>query len=156
MIDLFNHLKYDAWIVGNHEFDLGVETFAKAVAKSEMPVWAANISSEGKRSGEISPDSFGKIQPYILKELDGIKIAIIGLTTPGMPFWFRPEFIRGFDFEYSVEPVRRAITKAKYDGAEAIVLAGHMGLKPRSGGDDFANTVVALTTEFPQVAAFIA
>jgi len=31
-----------------------------------------------------------------------------------------------------------------------------MGLKPRSGGDDFANTVVALTTEFPQVAAFIA
>jgi len=34
-----------------------------------------------------------------------------------------PEFIRGFDFEYSVEPVRRAITKAKSDGAEAIVLA---------------------------------
>jgi len=48
-----------------------------------------------------------------LREIDGIKIAIIGVTTPGMPFWFRPEFIRGFDFEYSVEPVRRAITKGE-------------------------------------------
>src|SRR5205085_3150188 len=35
-------------------------------------------------------------------------------------------------------------------------LAGHMGLKPRTGGDDFANNIVALTTEFPEVAAFIA
>ena len=154
MIDLFNHFKYDAWIVGNHEFDWGVETFADALAKSEMPVLAANM--HGKASGEISTNPFAKIQPYILKEVDGIKIAIVGVTTPGMPFWLRPEFIRGFDFEYSVEPVRRAMIKAKSEGADAIVLAGHMGLKPRSGGDDFANNVGALTSEFPEVAAFIA
>src|SRR6266478_4245792 len=158
MIDLFNYLKYDAWIVGNHEFDWGVEPFMNALTKSKMPVVAANMSREGKSSGEIldSGNPFAKVRPYILKEIDGIKIAIIGVTTPGMPFWFRPEFIRGFHFEYSVEPVRRAITKAKSDGAEAIVLAGHMGLKPRSGGDDFANTVVALTAEFPKIVAFIA
>src|SRR5881394_145175 len=83
MIDLFNHLKYDAWIVGNHEFDWGVERFMNALAKSNMPVLAANMSLEGKPSGEILP--FAKIQPSILKEIDGIKIAIIGLTTPGMP-----------------------------------------------------------------------
>jgi 2',3'-cyclic-nucleotide 2'-phosphodiesterase/3'-nucleotidase len=156
MIDLFNHLKYDAWIVGNHEFDWGVEPFMNALAKSDMPVLAANMSMEGKRSGEILAKPLAKVQPSILKEMDGIKIAIIGVTTPGMPFWFRPEFIRGFDFEYSVEPVGRAITKAKSDGADAIVLAGHMGLKPRTGGDDFANNVVALTAEFPEVPAFIA
>src|SRR5205823_12906528 len=80
MIDLFNHLKYDAWIVGNHEFDWGVETFANAVGKSEMPVLAANMSMEGKPS-EIAAKPFTKIQPYILKEIDGIRIAIIGLTT---------------------------------------------------------------------------
>jgi 5'-nucleotidase / UDP-sugar diphosphatase len=156
MIDLFNHLKYDAWIVGNHEFDWGVEPFMNALAKSKMPVLAANMSMEGKRSGEISEQPFATIQPSILKEIDGIKIAIIGVTTPGMPFWFRPEFIHGFDFEYSVEPVRRAIRTAKSDGADAIVLAGHMGLKPRTGGDDFANNIVALTAEFPGVPAFIA
>src|SRR6184192_1853062 len=81
MIDLFNHLKYDAWIVGNHEFDWGVERFMNALAKSNMPVLAANMSLEGKPGGEILP--FAKIQPSILKEIDGIKIAIIGLTTPG-------------------------------------------------------------------------
>jgi 2',3'-cyclic-nucleotide 2'-phosphodiesterase/3'-nucleotidase len=156
MIDLFNHLRYDAWIVGNHEFDWGVETFVNALTKSEMPVLGANISMEGKAAGEFSANPFTKIQPYILKEFDGIKIAIIGVTTPGMPFWFRPEFIRGFDFAYSVAPVRRAMIKAKSDGAHAIVLAGHMGLKPRSGGDDFANNVVALTSEFREVAAFVA
>jgi 2',3'-cyclic-nucleotide 2'-phosphodiesterase/3'-nucleotidase len=156
MLDLFNYLKYDAWIVGNHEFDWGVEPFLKALAKSKMPVLAANLATDGKPSGEIFAPPLAKIQPYILKEFGEIKIAIIGVTTPGMPFWFRPEFIRDFVFGYSVEPVRHAITKAKSDGAVAIVLAGHMGLKPRTGGDDFANNIVALTSEFPEVAAFIA
>jgi 2',3'-cyclic-nucleotide 2'-phosphodiesterase (5'-nucleotidase family) len=73
-----------------------------------------------------------------------------------MSFWLRPEFIRGLAFEHSVDPVRRAIAAAKGEGADSIVLAGHMGLKPRSGGDDFANNVITLTSEFPDVAAFIA
>src|SRR5438046_3918255 len=138
-------MKYDALIVSNHEIDWGVEPFMNAQTKSKMPVVAANMSRERKSSGEIldSGNPFAKVRPYILKEIDGIKIAIIGVTTPGMPFWFRPEFIRGFDFEYSVEPARRAIIKATGDGAEAIVLAGHMGLKPRSGGCDFVTPRVA-------------
>src|SRR6266581_7591875 len=53
MIDLFNHLKYDAWIVGNHEFDWGVGPFMNALAKSDMPILAANMSMEGKGSGDI-------------------------------------------------------------------------------------------------------
>jgi 5'-nucleotidase / UDP-sugar diphosphatase len=158
MIDLFNHLKYDAWIVGNHEFDWGVETFLNALTRSTMPVLAANVSMDGIAAGDFrdAKHPFAKLQPYILKEIAGIKIAIIGVATPGMPFWFRPEFTRGFDFRYPVELVRRAITKAKSDGANAIVLAGHMGLKPRTGGDDFANNVMSLTTEFSEAAVFIA
>jgi len=158
MIDLFNHLKYDAWIVGNHEFDWGIEPFLRALQRSNMPVLAANTLLEGKPAGEI-PDTknpLAKIQPYILKEIAGIKIAIIGMTTPGMPFWLRPEFTAGVDFQYPVEPVRRAMAKAKSEGANAIVLAGHMGLKARTGGDDFANNVMSLTSEFPETAVFIA
>ena len=34
MIDLFNHLEYDAWILGNHEFDWGIEPFQQALARS--------------------------------------------------------------------------------------------------------------------------
>ena len=73
-----------------------------------------------------------------------------------MSFWLPREFTVGIDFQYPVESVRRAIAKANSEGADAIVLTGHMGLKPRTGGDDFANTVMALTSEFPDVAVFIA
>jgi 2',3'-cyclic-nucleotide 2'-phosphodiesterase/3'-nucleotidase len=158
MIDLFNHLKYDAWVIGNHEFDWTIEPFQQALLRSAMPVLAANTVLESKPAGEF-PDAkhpLAKIQPYIIKEIAGIKLAIIGVTTPGMSFWLPREFTAGIDFQHPVEPVRRAIAKAKGDGADVIVLTGHMGLKPRTRGDDFANTVVALTLEFPDVAAFIA
>ncbi len=158
MIDLFNHLNYDAWIVGNHEFDWGMETFIDALQRSTMPVLAANTVLNGKPAGASSDSQhpFAKIQPLIVKEIAGIKLAIIGVTTPGMPFWFVPEFTRGIEFQHPVEPVRRAITRAKSEGASVIVISGHMGLKMRTGGDDFANTVMALTSEFPEVAVFIA
>src|SRR5881398_685758 len=94
MIDLFNHLNYDAWIVGNHEFDWGMETFIDALQRSTMPVLAANTVLNGKPAGASSDSQhpFAKIQPLIVKEIAGIKLAIIGVTTPGMPFWFVPEF----------------------------------------------------------------
>jgi len=158
MIDLLNHLEYDAWVVGNHEFDWGMECFEHALQQSNMPVLAANMLMEQKPAGEF-PDGnqpLAKIQPYILKEIAGIKLAIVGVTTPGMAFWLWPELTRGLDFRHPVEPVRRAIARAKSDGADAIVLTGHMGLKTRTGGDDFANTVMALTSEFPEIAVFIA
>lgn len=158
MIDLFDHLKYDAWIVGNHEFDWGMETFFGALQRSTMPVLAANTVLDGKPAGASSDSKhpFAKIQPLIVKEIAGIKLAIIGVTTPGMPFWLPREFTRGIEFQNPVEPFRRAIAKAKGEGADAIVLSGHMGLKMRTGGDDFANTVMALTSEFPEATVFIA
>ena len=158
MIELFNLLGYDAWVVGNHEFDWGIEPFLHVIKRSSMPVLAANALLEGKAAGEFDDarHPFAKIRPFILKEIDGIKIAIIGLTTPGMPFWFPPQFIAGMEFQNPIEPVRRAIRRARSLGADAVVLAGHMGLKDRTGGDDFANQVMALTSEFPEAAVFIA
>jgi 2',3'-cyclic-nucleotide 2'-phosphodiesterase (5'-nucleotidase family) len=158
MIDLFNHLKYDAWVIGNHEFDWGIEPFTNALQKSAMPVLAANTILDEKPAGSSSDSQhpFAKVQPFIVKEIEGIKVAIIGITTPGMSFWLPREFTVGIDFQNPIEPARRAIVKARSEGADVIVLTGHMGLKPRTGGDDFANTVMALTSEFPDVAAFIA
>jgi 5'-nucleotidase / UDP-sugar diphosphatase len=49
MIDLFSHLKYDAWIIGNHEFDWGMQAFQQALQRSAMPVLAANTVLEGCR-----------------------------------------------------------------------------------------------------------
>jgi len=158
MIDLLNHLNYDAWVVGNHEFDWGMECFQQALQRSNMPVLAANMLLEGKEAGEFADTKhpFAKVRPFIVKEVAGIKIAIIGVTTPGMQFWLWPELTRGLNFRHPVDPVRRAIASAKSEGADAIILTGHMGLKERTGGDDFANTVMALTSEFPEIPVFIA
>ena len=158
MIDLFNYLKYDAWVIGNHEFDWGIEPFQQALQKSEMPVLGANTILQGKPAGTCSGSQhpFAKVQPFVMKQIGGIKVAIVGITTPGMSFWLPREFTLGMDFQHPVEPARRAIAQAKSEGADAIVLTGHMGLKPRTGGDDFANTVMALTSEFPDITAFIA
>jgi len=158
MIDLFNHLKYDAWIVGNHEFDWGIETFINALQRSAMPVLAANTMLAGRAAGAYSDSQhpLAKVQPLIIKQIADIKVAIIGVTTPGMPFWLGPEFTGKIEFQNPIEPVRRAIAMARSKGADVIVLSGHMGLKMRTGGDDFANTVTALTSEFPDVALFIA
>src|SRR5438445_8372505 len=111
MIDLFNYLEYDAWVVGNHEFDWGIEGFRQDLQRSTMPVLAANTILEGKSAGEFADAKhpLAKIQPFILKEIAGIKLAIIGITTPGMSFWLPREFTRGIDFQQPIQPVRRAI-----------------------------------------------
>ena len=144
MIDLFNLLRYDAWIIGNHEFDWGMEPFLHASRRSEMPVLAANVTGATR------------IQPFLLKEIGGIRLAIVGLTTPGMPYWFLPRFTEGLRFEDPVDAARRAVRQAKSLGVDAIILAGHMGLKEQTGGDDFANRAISLTAEFPEAAVFIA
>src|SRR5882724_4505689 len=79
MIDLLNHLEYDAWVVGNHEFDWGMECFEHALQQSNMPVLAANMLMEGKPEFPDAKRPFAKIQPFILKEIAGIKIAIVGI-----------------------------------------------------------------------------
>src|SRR5436305_13882854 len=103
-----------------------------------MPVFAANTVLQAKPTGEFSDTKhpFAKLQPFTLKEIAGIKLAIIGVTTPGMLFWFRPEVARGLDLKSPVEPVRRAIASARSVGAEAVTLTGHTALKRRSGAAD--------------------
>ena len=53
MIDLFNHLKYDAWVIGNHEFDWGMQPFTNALQKSAMPVLGANTTLRRKTAALI-------------------------------------------------------------------------------------------------------
>ena len=145
MISLLNKLKYDAWVIGNHEFDWGLEALANAVDQSDMPVLSSNAQLGDRAAwdaaaGDASP--LNKIRPYVMREVAGFRIAIIGATTPGLSAWLHPKLLQNFS---AIEPaltVKNAVAEARTDGAHCVVIAGHMGLK--NDKDDYANPVRAI------------
>jgi 2',3'-cyclic-nucleotide 2'-phosphodiesterase/3'-nucleotidase len=141
MIRCFAALGYDAWVVGNHEFDWGADAFAAAVAASPMPVLSGNARLAGR--------FLDRIRPWLMKEIAGIRLAVIGLTTPALTTWLPPEYLHDYEALDPVESLRRILGEVAAQKPDAIVLAGHMGLKRR---DDFANCVGELTEDFPQLA----
>jgi 2',3'-cyclic-nucleotide 2'-phosphodiesterase/3'-nucleotidase len=143
MIRLLNALRYDAWVVGNHEFDWGIMPFAQAVQLSAMPVLSGNSRIHAAES------ALTRLKPYLIKEVAGFRLAFIGLTTPGLADWLPPENLRGFAVLDPLETLRRLMREVATLQPDAIILAGHMGLTRL---DDYANPIGALTREFPQLA----
>ena len=150
MIRCLNALAYDAWVVGNHEFDWGLEAFADCVGLSSMPVLSGNAMIAGTPVGKLS-DSAGplaRLRPFLFKEVAGFRLAIISLTTPALSSWLPQEKLSGFEVLDPVETLRELLREVGAQKPDAILLAGHMGLTRR---DDYANRVGALTREFPQL-----
>ena len=152
MIDLFNKLGYDAWVLGNHEFDWGPEVVLDAVTRSAMPVLTGNMTLEGRPAGSLQDVShpLARIVPHLVKTVGGFRIGLIGLTTPGLPYWLRPELLNGYE---ATDPLKTLRSSMKYlreeEKVDAVVVCGHMGLKEE---DDFANPVGALlAAEGPDV-----
>ena len=146
MIRALNALNYDAWVVGNHEFDWGMEALGAAVKNSTMPVLSGNSRWEDRAPGhDASP-----LRPYIVKEAAGFRIAIIGLTTPALATWLPPENLRGFEALDPLESLASILREVEALKPDAIILAGHMGLIRR---DNEANQIGALTRAFPQLTA---
>jgi 2',3'-cyclic-nucleotide 2'-phosphodiesterase (5'-nucleotidase family) len=146
IVRLLNHLQFDAWTLGNHEFDWGSDTLAACIAEAKVPVLAGNL----KPVSDDAKAKFATVQPFVLKEVDGVKVAIVGLTTPGIPNWSRPRLIPGLEFESNVVALRRIIPRLKDARADVIVLAVHQGI--REGGDDHANQLNAVAYGFPEIA----
>jgi 2',3'-cyclic-nucleotide 2'-phosphodiesterase (5'-nucleotidase family) len=145
MIRCFNGLGYDAWVIGNHEFDFGPDALASTIALSQMPVLSGNARIDG-----ASP--LARIRPWMIKEVAGIRLALVSLTTPGLPAWIPPENLRGFSVLQPAETLRGLLREVTAQKPDAIILTGHMGLTRL---DDFANPVGALTREFPQLTVFL-
>src|SRR5687768_13064868 len=143
MIDLFNRLNYDAWVIGNHEFDWGLDIVSRSVAASKMPVLAANAKAGGKWTNtlEDKANPLSKISPFLIKEVAGFRIGIIGAVTPGLPAWLHPSLLKDFSAADPLGSVKFAVRKLTAEKVDAIVLASHFGLKGVDGGtgrpDDF-------------------
>ena len=75
MIDLLNHLPLDVMVLGNHEFDFGLDVLRERLAETQFSVLASNlVTPQGEPLAEV--------QTGVLLPFDGWTIGIFGLVTP--------------------------------------------------------------------------
>lgn len=120
IIAAFNAMRFDAMAVGNHEFNFGLPALRKAMGESQFPWLAANVRPT---------DSHGVLpfQPYIIKQVDDVRIGIVGFVTPGIPRWESPEHYQGLEFEQIVDAARRVIPEVR-PKVDLLVVIMHSGL----------------------------
>ena len=131
IIELMNQIGYDIAIPGNHEFDYGVERFLSLSETASFPYVCCNFSRDGKL---IFPS-------YVIREYDGVKLAFVGVTTPKVlftatPSTFRNEhgsliygFMQDNDGADLYAAVQSAVDDACAEGADYVILLGHLGNK---------------------------
>ena len=133
-IKLMNALEYDASAIGNHEFDYGIDRFFELTELAEFPYLSCNFTREGELL----------FAPYIIKEFDGVKIALIGISTPdtfqvSTPTYFQDEngnyiysFCEGNNGENLYAAVQKAVDDARAEGAQYVIAMAHLGISTES------------------------
>ncbi len=120
MIAAMNVMHYDAAVIGNHEFNYGVPALRAAISKAAFPFVAANV-----RDAQGRPF----VAPYTLIDRRGVRIAIIGGTTPGSMLWDRDNLRdAGLTVTDIVASVRTAVTEVRKRNADVVVVLLHSGL----------------------------
>lgn len=119
-----NALEYDAAVLGNHEFNYGQDLLRQAISDSHCPWLSANILNEADGN-----PAFGK--PYRIFELpQGIRIALLGLTTHFIPNWEEPQHIDGLTFADALEAAKYWVEQIKStEQTDAIIVSYHGGFE---------------------------
>ncbi|EJL7832413.1 bifunctional UDP-sugar hydrolase/5'-nucleotidase [Vibrio vulnificus] len=111
---------YDAMALGNHEFDNPLDVLMKQKEWANFPMLSANIYD--KKTGERM------FQAYEMFDKQGIKIAVIGLTTEDTAKLGNPEFIGAIDFRDPKEEAKKLIAELKETEKPDLIFAvTHMG-----------------------------
>ena len=151
MMLVMNSLNYDAMTVGNHEYNFGLKVLEKARAEANFPWLSANTYDIAKQQPHY--------KPYILKEVSGVRIGILGLTTPGVPNWDNPPNYAGLEFHEPVSEARKWVSVLRdREKVDVVVIAMHMGLgedlrtgEVSPGQVAHENEAIAIAQEVPGV-----
>jgi 2',3'-cyclic-nucleotide 2'-phosphodiesterase/3'-nucleotidase len=121
MMLTMNALRYDAMTVGNHEYNFGLQVLNKAHSEAKFPWLSANTYKKGTDETAYTP--------YLVKEVNGVRVGILGLTTPGIPNWENAPNYAGLEFREPVAEAKKwtAILRER-ERVDVIVVAMHMGL----------------------------
>jgi len=117
-----NALHYDAMAVGNHEYNFGLKVLEKARSEAQFPWLSANTYDKGTARTHY--------KPYIVKEVSGVRVGVLGLTTPGIPNWENVPNYAGLEFHETVSEAGKWVTVLRNtEKVDLVVIAMHMGLE---------------------------
>jgi 2',3'-cyclic-nucleotide 2'-phosphodiesterase/3'-nucleotidase len=99
LADIYNDIGYDAMTIGNHDIETGHDVYDRWRSQCKFPILAANAIDV--KTGEPY------FRPYTTLVRSGIKIAILGLTSPCIPYWLPRPLWEGIRFENMLTSARK-------------------------------------------------
>jgi 2',3'-cyclic-nucleotide 2'-phosphodiesterase/3'-nucleotidase len=122
MMLAMNALGFASLTLGNHEYNFGLAVLEKARKEASFPWLSANIYKTGSTDPVYTP--------YLVREVQGVRVGILGLTTPGVPSWENEANYAGLTFAQPVAAARRWVELLrKQERVDVLVVAMHMGLE---------------------------
>ncbi len=151
MMLAMNALKYDSMTVGNHEYNFGLQVLNKARGEAKFPSLSANTYDAGTANTHY--------KPYLVKEVQGVRIGILGLTTPGIPNWENKPNYEGLEFHETVSEAKKWVPILRdKEKVDVVVIAMHMGIEedlrtgiPSPSQVPNENAAIAIARQVPGV-----
>lgn len=122
MLQFMSLLHYDAWTLGNHEFDKGLTNLRAYTAQSKLPVLSANVhGADG--SDALLPNQL----PSTIFTRNGLRVGVIGVTTEGLGTLMSPADFQKVRLEPVADAVRRELTKLDPQ-TDLVIVLSHIGV----------------------------
>ena len=136
-----NAMNYDAMTLGNHEFNFGLDLIKRIEKEVKFPVLGANISTKDGKSF---------VKPYTIANVDGIKVGIIGVTTPNVPRW-DGEKVDSLSFQHMGETVKKYAKELReVEKVDVLIASAHSGMIAEfdeDGGSDAAAKIIEMVPD---------
>lgn len=116
-IEVMNEMGYDAMALGNHDFDYPFNVMRRNAENAKFPFLSANTYFE-----EEYPDF---LLPSVIKEVDGLKIGIVGITDDMSHVYTHPNNVKGITFKEQFQAAKEAVNAIK-DETDVIISLAHI------------------------------
>ncbi len=123
VIGLMNRAGYDAMTVGNHDFDFGYFNLHQLAREADFPFLSANIFLP---ESDQPPDF---ILPYLIREYDGLKVGIIGVSTPETAVITAAGNVGRIVFGDPADSIRPYGRLLRREGVDLLIVLSHLGLE---------------------------
>jgi 2',3'-cyclic-nucleotide 2'-phosphodiesterase (5'-nucleotidase family) len=124
-IEAMNAMNFDAMVVGNHEFDFGQAILKERIGEANFPVLGANVIG------------LSTLKPYVMKDLDGLTITVIGVVTGDTPVTTHPKNVTGLQFLPPEDTVSKYVRELR-GKSDIVIVLSHLGF---SADSDLAKKV---------------